>query len=208
MTLTSFSRSHQHYKIFKVWPRKLVCTLYLEPNDGFWPNFVYCKFVTLGWFKDLIRFWWSWPNFQGHHTIKTVKFSNFDEKSLCAPYLLNQMMDSGQTSSYIVMLGWFKDWIRCWWPWPNFQGHQTIKTVKWALSALYLLNQLVDFDQPWTETPLWHGKEIIKFWWPYLIFKVTPALCQILTNKSLSAPYLLNQIMYSGKTLCIVSLDN
>ena len=24
---------------------------------------------------DLIRFWWPWPNFQGHHTIKTVKIS-------------------------------------------------------------------------------------------------------------------------------------
>ena len=42
--------------------------------------------VTLGWFNDLIIFWWPWPNFQGHHTIKTVKFSNFDQKKLvCTP---------------------------------------------------------------------------------------------------------------------------
>ena len=33
--------------------------------------------------------------------------------------LLNQITDSGQTS-YIVTLGWFKDLIRFWWPWPKF----------------------------------------------------------------------------------------
>ena len=44
VTLTSFSKSHQHFKIFKFWPqKKLVCTLSLEPNDGFWPNFIYCN---------------------------------------------------------------------------------------------------------------------------------------------------------------------
>ena len=26
----------------KFWPKKLVCTLSLEPNDGFWPTFMYC----------------------------------------------------------------------------------------------------------------------------------------------------------------------
>ena len=51
------------------------------------------------------------------------------KKAFSAPYLLHQMTDSGQTS-YIVMLGWFKDLIRFWWPWPNFQNHHTIKTVK------------------------------------------------------------------------------
>ena len=106
MTLNSFSRSHQHFEIF--------------------------KFVN--------RFWWPCPNFQGHHSIKTVKFSNFDPKKklVCTimwPYLLNQMTDSSQTS-YIVTLGCFKDWFRFRWPWPNFQGHHTIKTVKWAFAAL------------------------------------------------------------------------
>ena len=60
-----------------------------------------------------------------------LKFSNFDQKCLSAPYLLNQMTESGQTS-YIVTLGWFKELIKFWWPWPNFQGH-TIKTVKMSL---------------------------------------------------------------------------
>ena len=43
VTLTSFSRSHQHFEIFKFWQKKLVCTLSLEPNNGFWPNFIYCN---------------------------------------------------------------------------------------------------------------------------------------------------------------------
>ena len=42
-----------------------------------------------------------------------LELSKFDQKSLSAPYLLNQMTDSGQTSC-IVMLGWFKDLIRFW----------------------------------------------------------------------------------------------
>ena len=132
MTLTSFSRSHQHFEIFKFWPQKsLVYTLSLEPNDRFGQT-SYIDIVMLGWFKDFIRLWWPWPNFQGHYTIKTVKFSNFDQKNLSAPYLLNQMTDSGQTS-YIVTLGWFKDSIRFWWPCPHFQGHRTIYTVKMSL---------------------------------------------------------------------------
>ena len=79
--------------------------------------------VMLGWFKDLITFWWPWPNFQGRHTIKTKIVKFWPPKA--APYLLNQMTDSGQTS-YIIT-GWFKDLNRFWWPWPNFQGHHTIK---------------------------------------------------------------------------------
>ena len=50
------------------------------------------------------------------------------------------------------------------------------------------------------------GKKWLDFGDLDLIFKVTPALCQIFTKKSLSAPYLLNQMMDSGQTLCIVSL--
>ena len=63
-------------------PKKLVCILSLEPNDRW--NLQTSFIVTLGSIKDLIRFWWSWLNFQGHHTIKTVQFSNFDHKSLSA----------------------------------------------------------------------------------------------------------------------------
>ena len=51
------------------------------------------------------------------------------------------------------------------------------------------------------------GKKWLDFGDLDLIFKVTSRShqhfeCQILTKKSLSAPYPLNQIMDSGQTLC------
>ena len=71
----------------------------------------------------------KWPHFQGHTS--TLKFQILTKKR-SATYLLNQMTNSGQTSC-IVTLGWFKDFVRFWWAWPNFQGHHTIKTVKISL---------------------------------------------------------------------------
>ena len=162
-----------------------------------------CTDTLLGGGKKWLDFWDLALVFKV--TPALINFQILTKKSLSAPYLLNQMTDSGQTS-YIVTR-WFKDLIRFWWPWPNFQGHHTIKTKKWALSALYLLNQLVDFDQTCVETPLGHGKEIIRFWRPWPHFQGhTSFKCQILTSKSLSALCLLNQMMGSSQTLCIVSL--
>ena len=74
-----------------------------------------CIDTLLGRKKEVIRFWWPWPHFLGHTS--TLKFSNFDQKRLSAPYLLNQMTDSDQTTC-IITSGWFKDLIKFWWPWP------------------------------------------------------------------------------------------
>ena len=75
------------------------------------------------------------------------------------------------------------------------------------MSAHYLLGQLVDFDQTCMETPFRRGAKIIRFWWPWHIYKVTPALWMSnFDKKSLSELYLFNQIMDSGQTLHIVSL--
>ena len=63
----------------------------------------------------------------------------------------------------------------------------------------------MDFVQTCIETPMGHEKKGLDFGDLDLIFKVAPAI-QILTKQSLSAPYLLNQMMDSGQTLCIVSL--
>ena len=52
--------------------------------------------------------------------------SNFDQKGFSAPYLLNQMMDSGQTLC-VESLAYLKESIIVWWPSPNFQGHHTIR---------------------------------------------------------------------------------
>ena len=65
-------------------------------------------------------------------TLALWNFQILTKKGLSAPYLLNLVTESGQ-SSYIVTLAWFKDLIRFWWPWPNFYGHHTIKTVKMSL---------------------------------------------------------------------------
>ena len=65
---------------------------------------------------------------------------------------------------------------------------------------------MVDFDQTYTETPFGHGKKWLDFGDLDLIFKVTPAIWMSnFDKKSFSAPFLLNQMIDSGQTLCIVS---
>ena len=59
---------------------------------------------------------------------------NFWQKSFSAPYLLNQMTYSSQTS-YIITVGWFKDLIRFWWPWPYFQGNTNTLNVTFGKKA-------------------------------------------------------------------------
>ena len=61
-----------------------------------------CIDTLLGRGKEAVRFWWPWLHCKGHTS--TLTFSNFDQKRLSAPYLLNQMTDSGKTSQ-IVTLG-------------------------------------------------------------------------------------------------------
>ena len=73
----------------------IVCTL-SEPIGGCDQT---CTDTLLGGRKEVI-------DFGDLDLIFKVTSALFDQKSLSAPYLLNQMMDSGQTS-YIVMLGWF-----------------------------------------------------------------------------------------------------
>ena len=86
VTLASFSRSHRHFNI-KFWPNKLICTLSLEPNDGFRLSSMYCIIGIVK--KYLIRFWGPWPIYQGHNTIRTVKISFLSS----AAYLVNQWVD-------------------------------------------------------------------------------------------------------------------
>ena len=52
------------------------------------------------------------------------------------------------------------------------------------------------------------GKKLLDFDDLDLIVKVTPAFWMSNFDQNLSASYLLNQMMDSGQTLCIVSLDN
>ena len=66
--------------------------------------------------KELVRFWWPWPYFQGHRG--TLKFPNM----VSVHYLLNKWMDFNQTGKD-TLLGKGKELIRFWWPWPYFQAH-------------------------------------------------------------------------------------
>ena len=54
------------------------------------------------------------------------------EKSLSAHYNLNQWLEFDQTSTD-ASLGHGKEVVRFWWPWPHFQGHYFIKTLKMSL---------------------------------------------------------------------------
>ena len=62
------------------------------------------------------------------------------QESLSAPYLFNQKWN--QTKLRVLyQLGELNIWLDFG---SNFQGHHSIKAVKWAVSAVYLVNQWVD----------------------------------------------------------------
>ena len=72
VTLTLFSRSHQHFELSRFDQKSLAAPYLLnQMTDSDQTPYI----VIFGWFKDLIRFSWPWPNFQGKHAIKTVKMS-------------------------------------------------------------------------------------------------------------------------------------
>ena len=110
----------QHFEC-PILTKKLVCTRSFQPNNGFWPNFTYCIIGIIK--KKLIRFSWSWPNFQGHHTIKTVKMS--------LVYTLSpESIDGFWPNSKETSIEHEEEMIRFCWPWPHFQGHTTTLNVK------------------------------------------------------------------------------
>ena len=95
-----------------------------------------------------------------------------------ALYLLNQWVDFDQTGTD-TLLWWGKEVIRFWWRWPHFQGHtstflcQICRRQHSFLSALYLLNKWVDFDQSGTDTLLGREKEVLDFQWSRQSFRST-----------------------------------
>ena len=68
MTLISFSRSHWQFET-QILIGKSLCAHYLLNQ---WLEFYQTSTDTsLGQGKEVIRFWWPWPHFQGHYIIKT-----------------------------------------------------------------------------------------------------------------------------------------
>ena len=51
-----------------------------------------------------------------------------------------------------------------------------LRLYKWALPAVYLVSQCIDFDQTAEDTLLGRGKEVIRFRWPWPNYKVTTLL--------------------------------
>ena len=110
--------------------------------------------------------------------LELLPFVNFLNavKSLCAHFLFNQWPEFEQTSTDIWS-GWGKEVIKFWWPWPYFQGHYIIKTLK--VSLVYTL---ISWINRWNLTKLaqihnWDwGKKWLDFGDLDLIFKVTPEL--------------------------------
>ena len=132
--------------------------------------------TSMGLRKEVIRFWWPWSHFQGH--TGTLKLKYWLEKSLCAHFILNQWLEFYLTSTD-TSLGHGKEVVRFWWPWPHFQGHYIIKTVKMSLVCT-----LISWMNRWNLTELaqihhWDGgkgKKWLDFGDLDLIFKVTPTL--------------------------------
>ena len=50
-------------------------------------------------------------------------------------------------------------------------GSRRHRRPQCSLSALYLLNQWMDFDQTCIDTFLWGRKAVIRFWWPWPDFQ-------------------------------------
>ena len=96
-----------------------------------------CTDTLLGGRKEVIRFWWPWPDFQGHHTIKTVKMSlvwTLSPEPIVGfwPNLHRNTIET------------WEEMIRFWWPWPHFQGHTSTLIVEfWQKKAClhYLLTK-------------------------------------------------------------------
>ena len=52
-----------------------------------------------------------------------------------------------------------------------FKVTQGLRLLENGLSAPYPMKEWMDFDQTCTTILLWHGKELIRFWWPWPHFQ-------------------------------------
>ena len=117
------------------------------------------------------------------------------------------MTDYGQTS-YIVILGWFKDLVRFLWFWPNFQGHHTIKTIKMSFVCILSSEPIGEFwpNLHRNTTGAWGRNNCILVTLTSFSRTHRHFECKILMKKTLSALYLLNQMMDSGQTYIMLDL--
>ena len=79
--------------------------------------------------------------------------------------------------------------VRLWWHWSNCQDHHSIKTANSALFTQYLLNRLLDFDQPFSDKMLGGWKESIKFDDLDLNFKAHVSTLDLLDLEKIGLPH-------------------
>ena len=54
---------------------------------------------------------------------------------------------------------------------PIFKVTGGLRLLENGLSATYLMMECMDFDQTCTTILLWHGKELVRFWWSWPHFQ-------------------------------------
>ena len=85
---------------------------------------------------------------------------------------------------------------------PIFKVRVGLRLLVNGLAAPYLLKEWIDFDLTCTSILLWHGKELIRFWYLDPIF----TLGLRLLDNGLSACYLLNEWMDFDQTCTAILL--
>ena len=105
-----------HTSSLKFSPKKLVCTLSLEPNDGFWPNFIYCNVGMI------------WSDFGDLYLIFKV--------TTLSPEPIGGFWPNLHRNT----IGIWEERIRFWRPWPDFEGQTSTLNVKaWPKQSLSTL---------------------------------------------------------------------
>ena len=103
------------------------------------------------------------------------------ENGFSAPYLQNEWLDFDETST-AILLRQGQELIRFGWPLSHFQGYRETQIVGKCLFCTLSLEWMGGFDQTSTAILLRqgqelynyivvHGKELIRFWWPWLHFQ-------------------------------------
>ena len=115
--------------------------------------------------KELIKFWWPWPHFQGHRRAQIV-----GKKLFCT--ISPGWMDGFWLNLHIyIVVTWKKNWLDFGDLDPIFKVTQGLRLLKNGLSAPYLMKEWMDFDQTCTAILLRQGKNWLDFWWPWLYFQ-------------------------------------
>ena len=126
--------------------------------------------TSLGWGKEVIRFWWLWFHFQGHCIIKTLKDS---KNELCVHSIswINRfnltklaqihLCDWGKEVILVILISFSR----------SHQHFEIQILIVKSLCAHCLLNQWLEFYQTSTNTSLGQGKEVIRLWWPWHHFQ-------------------------------------